>query len=99
MLQLTPSLSSSSPHNPKCRLRQLRRIAKRRGFRVLKDWTNSWSLVDTRIAPPRALVSLWQVDLDEIDLALTTPLPPPPNSRPPAEAGQADRAGPRPPRG
>ena len=80
MLELTPSTSSSSPYNPKCHLRQLRRIAKIRGFRILKDWTDSWSLVDTRIAPPRTLIGLWQVDLVEIDLALSTP-PPAPKTR------------------
>ena len=34
-------------------------------------------MVDTRVEPPRALIGLWQVDLDEIDVALSTPPPPP----------------------
>jgi hypothetical protein len=33
-------------------------------------------LIDARIEPPRALIGLWQVDLDEIDAALSLPPPP-----------------------
>ena len=75
MLEFTPS--TATPYNPKRHVARLRRVARRRGFRVLKDWTSTWSLVDTRIAPPRALIGLWQVGLDEIDEALSLPLPTP----------------------
>lgn len=53
----------------------LRRAAKRRGFRIVKDWTGTWSLVDIKIAPPRALFGLLDVSLAEIEVALSTPLP------------------------
>jgi hypothetical protein len=75
MLDFTPS--TSTPYNPKRHVARLRRVARRRGFRILKDWTSTWSLVDTRVEPPRALIGLWQVDLVEIDAALSTPPPPP----------------------
>ena len=73
MLEFTSS--TATPYNPKRHVARLRRIAKIRGFRVLKDWTSTWSLVDTRVEPPRALIGLWQVDIVDIDLALSTPLP------------------------
>jgi hypothetical protein len=57
-------------------LARLRRLA-RRGFRVLKDWSGAWSLVDTRIAPQRALVGLVQVSLATIEVELNHPLPAP----------------------
>jgi hypothetical protein len=57
-------------------LARLRRQARKRGFRVLKDWSNTWSLVDARIAPPRALIGLAQVPLAMIEVELNHPLPP-----------------------
>jgi len=73
MLQLTPSTSTPSPRY----LAQLRRIAERRGFRILKDWTGTRSLIDAEIEPPRALMGLWHVSLNRIEAALMVPLPPP----------------------
>jgi hypothetical protein len=58
-------------------LGRLRREAKARGFRVLKDWSGRWSLVDARIEPQRALFGLLHVPLLKIEHALATPLPAP----------------------
>jgi hypothetical protein len=58
-------------------LARLRRLARARGFRILKDWTGAFSLVDARIAPQRALDGLVHVPLAVIGVALITPLPTP----------------------
>src|SRR5262245_1030587 len=63
-------------------LARLRRYARARGFRILKDWTGTFSLVDARIAPQRALDGLVHVPLATIGVALTTPLPAPKPKRP-----------------
>jgi hypothetical protein len=59
------------------RLARIRRWAKRRGHRVLKDWTKQYSLVDANVEPPRALAGLEHASLEDIEVAVTTPLPPP----------------------
>jgi hypothetical protein len=66
--------SSSNNHNL---LMRLRRLARQRGFRILRDWQGTFSLVDTRIEPPRALGGLTHVPLAMIGEAVLTPLPPP----------------------
>jgi hypothetical protein len=58
-------------------LNRLRRYARARGFRILKDWTGAYSLVDARIAPQRALDGLIHIPLTTIGIALTTPPPAP----------------------
>jgi isopenicillin N synthase-like dioxygenase len=72
---------STHPHSDKSEhrthLARLRREARQRGFRVLKDWSGRWSLVDARIEPQRALFGLLHVPLLKIECALATPLPAP----------------------
>lgn len=58
-------------------LPHLRRHAKKRGFRILRDWAGNYSLVDTRVNPQRSLTGLSHVPLGTIGDALVTPLPPP----------------------
>jgi hypothetical protein len=43
------------------RLARIRRLARGRGFRILRDWQGTFSLVDTKIEPPRALTELFHV--------------------------------------
>jgi hypothetical protein len=68
---------STQPEKIQTYLNRLRRHARARGFRILKDWTGIYSLVDARIAPQRALDGLTHVSLAAIGTALATPLPPP----------------------
>jgi hypothetical protein len=78
MLYISSSIPSATPDNDdKRQLARLRRAAKPRGFRILKDWSGRWSLIDSRVAPPRALHGLLDVSLAEIETALSAPLPPP----------------------
>jgi hypothetical protein len=92
MLLLTPP-SSPVERN---RLARVRRQAKKRGLRVLKDWTGAYNLVDTHVEPPRALAGLQHASLDDIETAVTIPLPPP---RPPRQRPRVERLTelPRPP--
>jgi hypothetical protein len=69
MLQVTP------PN----RLAKIRRQAKRRGFRVLRD--GAFSVIDTRIEPPRVLLGLDHVPLWAVEQAIFVPLPEPPPRR------------------
>jgi hypothetical protein len=87
MLQITPP-TTPCKNTEKRKLARLRRLAKPRGFRVLKDWSQTWFLVDAKIAPPRALIGLFHVSLSKIETALLTPLPPPQACRAAAEADQ-----------
>jgi hypothetical protein len=81
MLHMASSPPSDNPNLERNRLARVRRRAKKRGFRVLKDWTGCrFHLIDTYVFPPRALVELNHVSLDIIEAALAVPLPPP---RPP----------------
>jgi hypothetical protein len=71
MLQITP------PN----RLAKIRRHAKRRGFRILRDGTGAFSVIDTRIEPPRVLLGLDHAPLWAIEQAILAPLPEPPPRR------------------
>jgi hypothetical protein len=93
MLQFTPSTSipSPTPRDDKHYLARLRRIAKRRGLRILKDFSES--LVAPKVEPPRALTDLWQVSLNAIDATLARPLPAPkPRVRKPKAIKSVDPA-------
>jgi hypothetical protein len=70
------------------RLARIRRQARKRGFRILKDWTGAYNLVDTHVEPPRALAGLEHASLADIETAVTTPLPPP---RPPRKRSTVER--------
>jgi hypothetical protein len=56
-------------------LAKTRRRAKARGFRVLKDGCGCYSVIDTKIEPPRPLVGLDHVPLWVIEQVIATPLP------------------------
>jgi hypothetical protein len=60
---------------------KIRYQAKKRGFRVLRDGCGCFSVIDTRIEPPRPLVGLDHVPLWVIEQVITTPLPEPPPRR------------------
>ena len=78
-------------------LARIRRQAKKRGHRVLKDWTGEYSLVDANVEPPRALAGLEHASLEAIEVAVTTPLPPPrPPRKRPAMARLEDNGSPQP---
>jgi hypothetical protein len=68
---------ATQPEKFQTYLNRLRRQARARGFRILKDWTGIYSLVDARIEPQRALDGLVHVPLAAIGVALMTPLPAP----------------------
>ena len=51
-------------------LARIRRCARKSGFRVLRDWAGNYSLINTKITPPRALVGLVHVPLLELEGAL-----------------------------
>jgi hypothetical protein len=70
-------VSIHSPLHKSTHLARLRREARERGFRILKDWSGRWSLVDARIEPQRALFGLLHVPLHRIEAALAAPLPAP----------------------
>jgi hypothetical protein len=75
-------ISNSSPSDhqnlERNRLARIRRQARKRGFRILKDWSGAaYDLVCTSIHPPCALVELNHVPLGVIEAALSWPLPPP----------------------
>jgi hypothetical protein len=74
MLHITSPLPSDN--GERRALARIRRLAKKRGFRVLKDWTGTFSLVDAKIEPQRALIGLVHVPLLKIEDAVSTPLPP-----------------------
>jgi hypothetical protein len=80
-------ITSHSQNGERNLLARIRRQARKRGLRVLKDWTGSYNLVDTHIEPPRALVGLEHASLSDIEAAVRTPLPPPrpTRKRPPVE--------------
>src|SRR6516225_11877562 len=62
-------------------LAKTRRRAKARGFRVLRDGCGYYSVIDTKIEPPRPLVGLDHVPLWVIEQIISTPLPEPPPRR------------------
>ena len=75
MLYLAPA--SPTRNDDRNALARLRRLARERGLRILKDWTGTWSLVDAKIEPQRALVGLVHVSLAKIEAELGRPLPAP----------------------
>jgi hypothetical protein len=58
-------------------LSKIRYQAKKRGFRVLRDGCGCFSVIATRIEPPRPLVGLDHVSLWVIEQVIATPLPEP----------------------
>jgi hypothetical protein len=54
-------------------LAKTRRRAKARGFRVLNDGCGCYSVIDTKIEPPRPLVGLDHVPLWVIEQVIATP--------------------------
>jgi hypothetical protein len=62
-------------------LHKIRYQAKKRGFRILRDGCGCFSVIDTKIEPPRPLVGLDHVPLWVIEQVITTPLPEPPPRR------------------
>jgi hypothetical protein len=71
MLQIT------SPNS----LSKLRYQARKRGLRVLRDGCGCFSVISTKIEPPRPLVGLDHVPLWVIEQVITTPLPESPPRR------------------
>jgi hypothetical protein len=76
MLYITPPLDPRNNNHDKRLLARLRRAGKTRGFRIARGYPG-WSLIDTKIEPPRPLLGCLHVSLEKIELALLTPLPPP----------------------
>jgi hypothetical protein len=67
--------------SPPNQLAKIRRQAKRRGLRVLRDHCGNFSVIGTHTEPPRPLVGLDHVPLWTIEQVLFTPLPEPPPPR------------------
>jgi hypothetical protein len=91
MLQVTTS-APFYKSNDRDHLARIRYQARKRGFRLFKDWSGTWSLVDARIEPPRALVGLFHVPLKKIEAALRAPLPVKPPRRRKAVPANAEAA-------
>jgi hypothetical protein len=76
-----PHIASSPPscHQilDRNRLARVRRAARKRGFRIRKDWSGGFNLITANTVPPRALAGLEHVSLSEIEAAVCTPLSPP----------------------
>jgi hypothetical protein len=71
------SISSTPFKNNTAReLARQRRIAKKRGFRIVRGWPG-WSLIDAKLEPSRPILGFLHVSLAKIGAALQTPLPPP----------------------
>jgi hypothetical protein len=60
------------------RLAKLRRQAKKRGLRVLRDRCGNFTVVSAHIEPQRPLLGLDHVPLWAVEQAITAPLPEPP---------------------
>jgi hypothetical protein len=58
-------------------LAKIRYQAKKRGFRVLRDGCGCFSLINTRVEPPRPLIGVDHVPLWVIEQVIFTPLPEP----------------------
>jgi hypothetical protein len=67
MLQITSPSSLS----------KIRYQAKKRGFRVLRDGCGCFSLINTKVEPPRPLIGVDHVPLWVIEQVIFTPLPEP----------------------
>jgi hypothetical protein len=76
MLHIGPLRPTHNQNVDRNRLARIRRQARKRGLRVLKDWTGGWNLVDAHVEPPRALVGLEHTSLEVIETVIATPLPP-----------------------
>ena len=72
-------IASSSPpyHQNVARnhLARLRRAAKARGFRILRDGCGGFSLIDVKVEPPRPLLGCDHQQLWVIEQVILTPLP------------------------
>jgi hypothetical protein len=79
------------------RLAKIRYQARKRSLRVLQDRCGNFTVVSTRIEPPRPLLGLDHVPLWAVEQAISTPLPePPPRCKRvarPAEPAQNAEAG------
>src|SRR6516165_5536698 len=62
-------------------LAKIRRQARKRAFRVLRDGCGCFSLIDIKVEPPRPLLGLDHVPLWVIEQVVLTPLPEPPPRR------------------
>jgi hypothetical protein len=62
-------------------LSKIRRQAKKRGLRVVRDHCGGFSVISTIVEPPRPLLGLDHVPLWVIEQVLFTPLPEPPPRR------------------
>jgi len=58
-------------------LAKIRRQARKRGFRVLRDGCGCFSLIDIKVEPPRPLLGCDHQQLWTIEQVLYTPLPEP----------------------
>jgi hypothetical protein len=63
------------------RLAKLRRLAKKRGLRVVRDHCGGFSVISIMMEPPRPLLGLDHVPLWHAEQAILTPLPEPPPRR------------------
>jgi hypothetical protein len=71
-------------------LARLRRIAKKRGFRIVRGYPG-WSLIDTKIKPPRPVLGFLHVRIEKIEAALLTPLPLPRSRRASTSPGPSSK--------
>jgi hypothetical protein len=56
-------------------------VAKKRGFRILRDGCGGFSLIDVKVEPPRPLLGCDHQQLWVIEQVVLTPLPEPPLRR------------------
>jgi hypothetical protein len=82
MLRQVSAPSTPFKNNDARELARQRRIAKKRGFRIVRGYPG-WSLIDTKIEPSRPVLGFLHVSLAKIGSALRTPLPPPRMRKPP----------------
>jgi hypothetical protein len=66
---------------PRNQLAKIRRAAKRRGFRILRDGCGGFALIDVKVEPPRPLLGCDHQQLWVIEQLILTPLPEPPPRR------------------
>src|SRR5262245_29087881 len=62
-------------------LSKVRRQAKKRGLRVVRDRCGGFTVISTQIEPPRPLLGLDHAPLWAVEQAIFTPLPEPPPRR------------------
>jgi hypothetical protein len=80
MLYLTPA-SAPCKNNERNHLARIRRQAKKRGFRIVRDSCGGFSLIDVKVEPPRPLLGCDHQQLWTIEQVVFTPLPEPPPRR------------------